>query len=98
MSEGEFRRLKLHRIVMDELGEPAPTSGTLNTEYQSFERLHKARPARRRGGFLTRISTISAAAAPSIWRVKTGSKWLDSIARELLLAVRRTRDCVTLQA
>ena len=49
MNEGEFRRLKLHRIVMDELGAPAPTSGTLNTAYQSFARLHKAgqRAARR---------------------------------------------------
>jgi NTE family protein len=40
MKEGEFRRLKLHRIAMEELGEGS-TSGTLNTEYQSFETLHK---------------------------------------------------------
>jgi len=41
MQEGEFRRLKLHRIVMEEIGETFGTPGTLNTEYHSFERLHK---------------------------------------------------------
>jgi NTE family protein len=41
MDEGEFRRLKLHRIVMEEMGETFGAPGTLNTEYQSFERLHK---------------------------------------------------------
>jgi NTE family protein len=41
MQEGEFRRLKLHRIVMEEMGETIGAPGTLNTEYQSFERLHK---------------------------------------------------------
>jgi NTE family protein len=40
MKEGEFRRLKLHRIAMEELGEGS-SPGTLNTEYQSFETLHK---------------------------------------------------------
>jgi NTE family protein len=39
--EGEFRRLMLHRIAMDEPGETVHSPGTLNTEYQSFERLHK---------------------------------------------------------
>jgi NTE family protein len=41
MNEGEFRRLKLHRIVMEEPGETFASAGTLNTEYQSFERLYK---------------------------------------------------------
>ena len=41
MSEDEFRRLKLHRIAMDEPGESSRAPGTLNTEYQTFERLHK---------------------------------------------------------
>jgi NTE family protein len=41
MQEGEFRRLKLHRIVMEEMGETSGSPGSLNTEYQSFERLHK---------------------------------------------------------
>jgi NTE family protein len=41
MREGEFRRLKLHRILMEEPGESFPGPGTLNTEYHSFERLHK---------------------------------------------------------
>jgi NTE family protein len=41
MQEGEFRRLKLHRIAMEELAESPAPSGTLNTGYQSFERLHK---------------------------------------------------------
>jgi len=41
MQEGEFRRLKLHRIAMEELGETPAAPGTLNTGYQSFERLHK---------------------------------------------------------
>jgi NTE family protein len=41
MGEGEFRRVKLHRIVMEEPGESFRASGTLDTEYQSFERLHK---------------------------------------------------------
>src|SRR5271166_941035 len=41
MKEGEFRRLKLHRIAMEELEEAPAAPGTLNTGYQSFERLHK---------------------------------------------------------
>jgi NTE family protein len=41
MAESEFRRLKLHRIVMEEMGQTFDAPGTLNTEYQSFERLHK---------------------------------------------------------
>jgi len=41
MGEGEFRRLKLHRILMEEPGESFPGPGTLNTEYHSFGRLHK---------------------------------------------------------
>ena len=41
MGEGEFRHIKLHRIIMEEPGESFRASGTLNTEYQSFERLHK---------------------------------------------------------
>ena len=41
MKEGEFRRLKLHRIAMEELGEAPAAPGTLNTGYQSFEKLHK---------------------------------------------------------
>ena len=36
---GEFRRLRLHRIVMEETTLSAP--GTLSTGYQSFELLHK---------------------------------------------------------
>src|SRR5271166_1747164 len=40
-AEGEFRRLKLHRIAMEELEEAPAAPGTLNTGYQSFERLHK---------------------------------------------------------
>jgi NTE family protein len=36
---GEFRRLRLHRIVLEETTPAAP--GTLNTGYQSFELLHK---------------------------------------------------------
>ena len=44
---GEFRRLRLHRIVMDETTLGA--AGTLNTGYESFEMLHKLgqRAARR---------------------------------------------------
>ena len=41
MGEGEFRRVKLHRIAMDEPGESSRAAGTLNTDYQTFERLHK---------------------------------------------------------
>jgi NTE family protein len=41
MKEGEFRRLKLHRIGLEELEEAPAAPGTLNTGYQSFERLHK---------------------------------------------------------
>jgi NTE family protein len=49
LGEGEFRRLKLHRIAMEESTMPAARSGTLNTAYQAFESLHKAgqRTARR---------------------------------------------------
>jgi NTE family protein len=36
---GEFRRLRLHRIIMEETTLGAP--GTLNTGYESFELLHK---------------------------------------------------------
>jgi NTE family protein len=41
MGEREFRRLKLHRIVMEEPSDRFRAPGTLSTEYQSFERLHK---------------------------------------------------------
>ena len=40
MKEGEFRRVKLHRFAMEELGEGSAPD-TLNTGYQSFETLHK---------------------------------------------------------
>jgi len=36
---GEFRRLRLHRIGMQDLGESAP--GTLKTDYEDFEMLRK---------------------------------------------------------
>jgi NTE family protein len=38
---GEFRRLRLHRIVMEDLGEPLSTRGTLKTDYEYFETLRK---------------------------------------------------------
>jgi NTE family protein len=38
-ARGEFRRLRLHRIVMEETALGAP--GTLSTGYESFELLHK---------------------------------------------------------
>jgi NTE family protein len=41
LDEGEFRRLKLHRIVMEEMAEAVGAPSTLNTDFQSFERLHK---------------------------------------------------------
>ena len=47
--EGQFRRLRLHRIGMDDLGENAPAPSTLTRDYQAFEMLHKLgqRAARR---------------------------------------------------
>lgn len=38
---GEFRRLRLHRIVMQELAHSAGTRGTLKTDYEYFEMLRK---------------------------------------------------------
>jgi NTE family protein len=38
---GEFRRLKLHRIVMEEPGEGLGARSTLNTDYEYFETLRK---------------------------------------------------------
>jgi NTE family protein len=39
--QGEFRRLKLHRIVMEELSESASSRSTLKTDYEYFETLRK---------------------------------------------------------
>ena len=39
MGAGEFRRLKLHRIVMEDLGESARS--TLKRDYEYFEMLRK---------------------------------------------------------
>jgi NTE family protein len=41
LREGEFRRLRLHRIVMQELPEPADSRSTLKTDYEYFEMLRK---------------------------------------------------------
>src|SRR5262245_7346530 len=41
MRQGEFRRLKLHRIVMADISETAGTRSTLKTDYESFETLRK---------------------------------------------------------
>ena len=38
---GEFRRLKLHRIVMEDPGEGLGARSTLNTDYEYFETLRK---------------------------------------------------------
>src|SRR5713226_2598263 len=38
---GEFRQLKLHRIVMEDLGEAFGARSTLKTDYEYFETLHK---------------------------------------------------------
>ena len=47
--EGQFRRLRLHRIGLDELGENASRPSTMTRDYQAFEILHKRgeRAARR---------------------------------------------------
>ena len=39
--EGEFRRLKLHRIVMEDLGNTFGARSTLKTDYEYFETLRK---------------------------------------------------------
>jgi NTE family protein len=43
MRQGEFRRLKLHRIVMDDLSDTlgSPSTSTLKTDYEYFETLRK---------------------------------------------------------
>ena len=41
MRQGEFRRLKLHRIVMEDIGESTGTSSTLKTDFEYFETLRK---------------------------------------------------------
>src|SRR5215813_3755382 len=41
MRPGEFRRLKLHRIVMEDLGEAFGARSTLKTDYEYFETLRK---------------------------------------------------------
>ena len=93
MREGEFRRLKLHRIVMEEMGASVRVAGTLNTEYQSSKGCTSSASAPR-GVFLTRISTISAAAAPSILTVASRLEMVDNTRLSCLAG--RTRACVTL--
>jgi NTE family protein len=39
--QGEFRRLKLHRIIMEDLSESASSRSTLKTDYEYFETLRK---------------------------------------------------------
>jgi NTE family protein len=41
MRQGEFRRLKLHRIAMEDISESASPHGTLKTDYEYFETLRK---------------------------------------------------------
>jgi NTE family protein len=41
MRAGEFRRLRLHRIVRDSADEPFGDRSTLKTDYEYFETLHK---------------------------------------------------------
>jgi NTE family protein len=41
MRRGEFRRLRLHRVVMDDLDEPVSARSTLNRDYEYFETLRK---------------------------------------------------------
>jgi NTE family protein len=41
LRQGEFRRLKLHRIVMPELGEAFGARSTLKTDYDYFDTLRK---------------------------------------------------------
>ena len=41
MRQGEFRRLKVHRIVMADLSETSGTRSTLKTDYELFEMLRK---------------------------------------------------------
>jgi NTE family protein len=41
MRQGQFRRLKVHRIVMADLSETSGTRSTLKTDYESFEMLRK---------------------------------------------------------
>jgi NTE family protein len=41
LRQGEFRRLKLHRIVMEDLSESASTRSPLKTDYEYFETLRK---------------------------------------------------------
>jgi NTE family protein len=41
LQQGEFRRLRLHRIVMQELPEDVGTRSTLKTDYEYFEMLRK---------------------------------------------------------
>jgi len=41
MRPGEFRRLRLHRIVMEDIGGTDAARGTLNTDYEYFETLRK---------------------------------------------------------
>ena len=41
MRRGEFRRLRLHRVVMEDLDEPVSARSTLNRDYEYFETLRK---------------------------------------------------------
>jgi NTE family protein len=41
MRQGEFRRLRLHRIVMEDLSESLGARSTLKTDYEYFETLRK---------------------------------------------------------
>ena len=43
---GEFRRIRLHRIALDDAGETLGARSALNTDFEYFETLHKLGPAR----------------------------------------------------
>ena len=38
---GEFRRIRLHRVAMEKLGDGLDTRSKLNTDFEFFETLHK---------------------------------------------------------
>src|SRR4029078_3569983 len=86
--EGELRRLKLHLIVMEELGDTFGARSTLKTDYEYFETLRKL--GQRATASSTSISTISGAGARSISRTRSRPNW------RRLRPVLRNRDCLAI--
>ena len=59
-AEGEFRKIRVHRIVLEGFGERMSSSSKTRNDYDVVLAAQEARPARGAASFSTRIMTTSA--------------------------------------